>query len=72
MGRRWAAVFRLLGIGWFIGIAIAGPAFLGNFLGRWLGGSGLEAILTIVGLLLGLIVAFYGTYRMIREATSDD
>lgn len=72
MGRRWAAVFRLVGIGWYIGICVAGGAFGGRWLGQRLDGSGTEAILTIVGLLLGLIVAFYGTYRMVREATSDD
>jgi len=72
MSRKRAAVFRLIGIGWYIGICVAGFAFAGRWLGQKLDGSGTEAILTIVGLLLGLTVAFYGTYRMLKEASSDD
>jgi hypothetical protein len=71
IGRGRAAVFRLIGVGWYIGICVAGGAFGGRWLGQRLDGSGTEAILTIVGLFLGLIIAFYGTYRMLREATED-
>ncbi len=61
MGRLELAL-RLIGMGWYVGICI--------FLGVW-GGLQLDAkfnttpILVIVGLLLGVIVAFYGVYRMI-------
>jgi len=71
MGSRWASTFRLVGIGWYIGICIAGGAFAGYKIGQRVGGSG-EAILTIVGLMVGLIVAFYGTYRMLKAVTSDN
>lgn len=53
---------RLLGMGWYVGICI----FLGVF-----GGYKLDEklkttpLLTIIGLLLGLIVAVYGMYKMI-------
>ena len=72
MARRSVAVFRLVGIGWYIGSAIVLGAFGGRWLGQKLDGDSLEAILMIVGLLLGVIVAFYGTYRMLKELGSDD
>lgn len=53
---------RLMGIGWYIGICIV----LGVVGGLWLDGKfNTKPILAIVGLILGIIVAFYGTYRMI-------
>ncbi len=72
MGRGSVAVFRLVGIGWYIGSSIVLGALGGRWLGQKLGGDGLEAILTIVGLLLGVLVAFYGTYRMLKAIDSDE
>ncbi len=51
---------RLMGIGFFIGICIAGGAFGGWKL------SGEKPLFMIIGLLVGLVVAVYGVYRMIR------
>ncbi len=59
---RWQAAFRLIGVGWYVGICIV----LGVVGGRWLDGKfNTEPILVIVGLILGVIIAFYGVYRMI-------
>ena len=60
--RKWAVAGRLIGIGWYIGICIAG----GIIGGVWLDtkfDSGV--IFTLVGLFLGLALAFLGTYRML-------
>ena len=59
---RWVAALRLTGVGFFIG----GSIVLGVFAGRWLD-SRLDTspILVLVGLLLGIVVAFYGVYRML-------
>jgi ATP synthase protein I len=60
--KRWEAALRLVGMGWYVGICIV--------LGVW-GGLRLDEkfhtkpILTIVGLILGIVVAFYGVYRML-------
>jgi len=59
---RWQAALRLVGVGWYVGVCIVG----GVFAGLWLDGRlNTEPILVIVGLILGIIVAFYGVYRMI-------
>jgi hypothetical protein len=71
MGQRWAAAFRFIGIGWYIGICILGGALGGRWIGQKLNGDSSEIILTIVGLFLGLFVAFYGTYRMVKAITSE-
>jgi len=60
--RRWAAALRFIGVGWFVGISIVG----GVWGGLWLDNKfDTKPILVIVGLILGLIVAFYGVYRML-------
>ena len=72
MSRRGAAAFRFVGIGWYIGICILGGTLGGRWIGQQIGGGGVQVILTIVGLMLGLTVAFYGTYRMVKELTSEN
>jgi len=59
---RWMAALRLVGVGFFIG----GSIILGVVAGIWLD-SRLDTspALGIVGLLLGIVVAFYGVYRML-------
>jgi len=59
---RWAAALRLAGVGWYIGLCIV----LGVLGGLWLDSKfNTKPVLAIVGLILGIIVAVYGTYRMI-------
>ena len=59
---RWVAALRLVGVGFFIGGCILG----GVVAGSWLDSRfNTEPILVIVGLLLGIAVAFYGVYRML-------
>ncbi len=60
--KRWEAAFRLVGVGWYVGTCIV----LGVVGGLWLDNKfNTKPILVIVGLILGVIVAFYGMYRMI-------
>jgi F0F1-type ATP synthase assembly protein I len=60
--KRWEAALRLVGMGWYVGICIV----LGVLGGLWLDDKlNTRPIFVIVGLLLGVIVAFYGVYRMI-------
>jgi ATP synthase protein I len=64
--RGWEAAFRLGGMGFFIGSSIV----LGVLGGRWLDSKlNSEPVLVIVGLILGIVVAFYGVYRMILPLT---
>ena len=53
---------RFVGVGWYIGLCIV----LGVLGGRWLDRQfDTGVILTIVGLILGVITAIYGVYRML-------
>ena len=53
---------RLIGVGWYVGVCIV----LGVLGGLWLDGKfNTRPILVIVGLILGVVVAIYGVYRMI-------
>jgi len=68
MSSRRGAALRLIGVGFFIG----GSIFLGVFVGLWLDSRlNTGPILVIVGLLLGIIVAFYGVYRMLLPFLSN-
>jgi F0F1-type ATP synthase assembly protein I len=59
---RWEAALRFIGVGWFIAISI----LLGVFGGLWLDSKfGTKPILVILGLIFGLVVAFYGVYQML-------
>ena len=53
---------RLVGVGWYVGVCIV----LGVLGGFWLDSKfNTKPILVIVGLILGVLIAFYGVYRMI-------
>ena len=58
---RWAAALRLLGVGFYIG----GSIVLGVVAGLWLDSKLGTSYIWIIGLILGIIVAFYGVYRML-------
>jgi len=67
MGKRVAAL-RLVGVGFFIG----GSIVLGVVVGLWLDSRlNTGPILVIVGLILGIVVAFYGVYRMLLPFLSN-
>jgi F0F1-type ATP synthase assembly protein I len=72
MGKRWAGAIRLIGIGWYIVACILLGALGGRWIGQKLDGHSSETILTIVGLFLGLIVAFLGVYRMVKSTLTND
>ena len=55
-------IARLVGVGWFVAILIAGGAFVGFFLDTLVGWS---PGFTIAGVLLGLAISVWGMYRML-------
>ena len=60
---RWVAALRLTGVGFYIAACI----LLGTFVGLWLDGKlNTKPIFMIVGLFIGLVLAIYGVYQMIR------
>ena len=63
---QWMIIaLRLTGLGWYVAACIV----LGIVGGVWLGKlTGQVALLTLVGTVLGSIIAFYGVYRMVLPA----
>ncbi len=66
---KWALAGRFIGIGWYIGLCIFGGVWGGIWLDRKMETS---LIFTLVGLFLGLAVAFVGTYRMILPLLKEE
>jgi NADH:ubiquinone oxidoreductase subunit 5 (subunit L)/multisubunit Na+/H+ antiporter MnhA subunit len=64
---RLVAALRLTGVGFFIGGSIA----LGVFAGLWADNEFDTNFLWLVGLILGLVVAFYGVYQMLLPLVRD-
>ena len=64
---RWVAALRLTGVGFFIG----GSIVLGVVAGLWLDNRlNTSPILVLVGLFLGIAVAFLGVYQMLLPLIS--
>ena len=68
----WSATIALLGrvggIGWFVGITIA----LGAYGGYWLDRQfDMAPVLTVLGLALGVLVAFVGMIRLLSAIRRD-
>jgi len=58
----------MIGVGWYIGLCIV----LGLAGGLWLDNKfNTKPLLTIAGLILGLVVAIYGVYRILVPLLSD-
>ena len=58
----WVEGLRLLGVGWYVVTAIGGGLVAGLLLDNW---ADTSPLFTLLGLALGLVVAFWGTYRLI-------
>ena len=66
--KRWQLAARLIGVGFFIG----GSIVLGLFLGLWLDNILNSKFIWVIGLVLGIIVAFTGVYRMLLPLLNQD
>jgi hypothetical protein len=59
---------QLIGLGSYVAVCIAGGTIGGYFLDEALGTG---KVLTLSGLALGLVAAFYGGYRMLSDTIND-
>ena len=66
--RGMGTVLRLLGIGWYVAICIGGGAALGLLLDRKLDTT---PILTLVGVIVGIVIAGVGMYRMVMAVLAN-
>ncbi len=60
-------VARLLGVGWYVAICIVGGVWGGVWLDEKLGTG---PLLLLIGLMLGLVIAGLGVYRMLAALFS--
>ena len=60
--KKYGAIVRLVGVGWYVGICIGVGAWAGL---RADNRFGLSPILTLAGITIGLVVALTGMIRML-------
>ncbi len=60
---------RLMGIGWYFAVSIVAGVLGGFYLDKV---AGTTPWLTLLGMLLGFVVAFYGAYRMLIDVLRAD
>ena len=60
---------RLLGVGWYVAICIVGGVWGGVWLDEKLGTN---PLFLLIGLMLGLVIAGAGVYRMLAALVSAD
>ena len=65
----WVRVVQFLILGWYVGFCIVGGIAVGVILDAEMGTG---PVLTIVGLILGILLAFFGLYRMVRSVAFKD
>ena len=58
----WVVALRLTGLGWYIAFCVVGGLLLGLWVDSLLP---TKPLFTLVGPVLGSVVAFWGVYRMI-------
>jgi F0F1-type ATP synthase assembly protein I len=63
---KWVPALKVTGIGFYIATCIVG----GTFAGWWLGGK--RPLFMIIGLVVGLVIAVYGVYRMIKPLVKNN
>ena len=65
----WAIALRLVGVGWFLAASVIIGIVVGLFLDEWLG---TKVIFTLLGVLMGITVAFYGLYKMVKPLLDNE
>ncbi len=66
---RWQTALTMIGVGWYI----AGSILLGVLAGLWLDNKfDTKPLFVVAGLILGIIVAGYGVYRMLLPLISNN
>ena len=65
---RWAAALRLTGVGFFVAACILGGVLAGLWIDNKLD---TRPLFVLLGLAVGLAVAFYGVYRMIQPVINN-
>ena len=63
-----AAAMSLIGIGWYFAICIVGGIGGGVLLDGWLD---TKPLFSLVGLVLGLVVAFYGGFKAMMRVMAE-
>ena len=67
-GGRLGSAMSLIGIGWYFAICIVGGIVGGWLLDGWLD---TEPLFTLIGLVLGLAVAFYGGLKALMRVMAE-
>jgi ATP synthase protein I len=61
----WVVGLRLMGLGWYVAACIILGVLGGLGLDKWIG---ITPLFTLLGTVLGTVLAFWGLYKMVQPA----
>ena len=70
--KKLVLAFQLVGMGWYVGVCIIGGAFLGRWIANLFTFSNADVIFVLLGILLGLVSAAVGIFKLVSLLLNSD
>ncbi len=70
--KKLVLAFQLVGMGWYVGVCIIGGAFLGRWIASLFTFSNADVVFVLLGILLGLLSAAVGIFKLVSLLLNSD
>ena len=70
--KKLVLAFQLVGMGWYVGVCIIGGAFFGRWIASLFTFSNADVIFVLLGILLGLVSAAVGIFKLVNLLLNSD
>ena len=70
--KKLGLAFQLVGMGWYVGVCIIGGAFLGRWIANLFTFSNADVVFILLGILLGLLSAAVGIFKLVSLLLNSD
>ena len=70
--KKLVLAFQLVGMGWYVGVCIIGGAFLGRWIASLYTFSIADEVFVLLGILLGLLSAAVGIFKLVSLLLNSD
>ena len=70
--KKLVLAFQLVGMGWYVGACIIGGVFLGRWIASLFTFSNADVVFVLLGILLGLVSAAVGIFKLVSLLLNSD